>query len=163
MRKRLEQREDEDLAPDGVRIEPTLDPAGTYSTKPQDIRPISVEEYTKQIKAAKASNESQKNIQIQSDDKSDQYDDLPERPAWKKVFSSVAVIALVSVNLALVYFEIQPKTLKPTLDVATPWGVAEISTPWGADEPRRIALLGAASPPTMEKENSAENTIIEHQ
>jgi hypothetical protein len=154
MRKKMEQREDEDLVPDGVRIEPTLDPAVEFSTKPGEIRPISVDEYKKQIEAAKAINENQKTVQVQNDASYD-YDE-PEKSTWKRVFSSVTVITLVSINLALVYFEIQSKTLKPTFDVATPWGTAEILTPWGADEPWKIALMGARKTAVVEKDSTVE-------
>ncbi len=146
------------------RIEPTLG-VDSSSTKPNEIRTISVEEYKKQIEAAKKNEQKPDDLQLQA---IDPYGPDPiEKSTWKKALGAVVGITLVSINVALVYFEIQPKTLKPTFSVATPWGVAEVWTPWGTDSNKvaqlslmQIPIQTTATAPTVphEKENSEVNT-----
>jgi hypothetical protein len=157
MRKKHKKRVVVDPIPE-ERVEPTFqDPP---STKPGSIRAISVEEYKKQIEAAKKIDAEAARLKAQNDE-TEQYNQLYSQPktvAWKKIFSATIGIALVAINVALIYVEIQPKTMKPTLSVATPWGVAEVWTPWGTDG-RTVAQLDLRKIGIAEKGNQAENRV----
>ncbi|HEY8102273.1 MAG TPA: hypothetical protein VIF82_16150 [Burkholderiaceae bacterium] len=139
------------------RLEPTFqDPP---STKPGSIRTISVEEYKKQIEAAKKIDAEAARLKAQNDE-TEKYNQLysqPKKAAWKKIFSATIGITLISINVALGYFEIQPKIMKPTFSVATPWGVAEVWTPWGTDG-KKIAQLDLRKIHPAEKVKEPENT-----
>ena len=157
MRKKLKKRDDEDFMPDD-KVEPTFqDPP---STKPGSIRTISVEEYKKQIEAAKKIDADAARLKAQNDE-TEQYHQLysqPKKATWKKILSATIGIALIGVNVALVYVEIQPKIMKPTLSVATPWGVAEVWTPWGITDGKKIAQLDLRKIRSVEKVKAPENT-----
>ncbi|MGZ3236634.1 MAG: hypothetical protein ACXU8A_04580 [Burkholderiaceae bacterium] len=157
MRKKHKRRVVEDPMSED-RVEPTFqDPP---STKPGSIRAISVEEYKKQIEAAKKIDAEAARLKAQNDETT-QYNQLysqPKKAGWKKIFSATIGIALVSINAALIYFEIQPKIMKPTFSVATPWGVAEVWTPWGTDG-RKIAQLDLRKIGMVEKVKAPEDTV----
>jgi hypothetical protein len=139
-----------------ARIEPTFGPGSEMhkksSTKPGDIRIISVAEYKKQIEAARNGTSLAESLQGDQDDSYD--DDEIKDSVWRKLSRPTMWLAFICLNVVLVYFEMQPKTLKPTFYVGTPWGVAEILTPWGADEPGRVAQLGEKKAPVVAKENA---------
>lgn len=143
-----------------ARIEPTFDHTDPQSVKPGEIRIISVDEYKKQIEAARKDGAKTDNAQSWNDE-SYQYA-RPEKSGWKKILGATVGIALVSLNIALLYVELQPKMLKPTVSIATPWGTAEVLTPWGTDEPSKIAQLsvGVKRMPVIEKENKAESANV---
>ncbi|MGZ3254879.1 MAG: hypothetical protein ACXU7D_11300 [Burkholderiaceae bacterium] len=156
MRKKLKQRDEEDFISD-ERVEPTFQEA--FSTKPGSIRTISVEEYKKQIEAAKQSDADEAKLKAQREE-TEQYNQLysqPKRATWKKLFGTAIGLTLIGINVALIYFEIQPKTMKPTFAVATPWGVAEVWTPWGTDG-KKIAQLDFRKTASVEKINNVKNT-----
>lgn len=156
MRKKMRQRDMDDTELN-ERLEPTLGSVNSSSTKPGDIRAISVEEYKKQIEEAKKSEQNPDELQLLADDP---YEPAPlEKSTWKKAASTIVGVALVAINVALIYVEVQPKILKPTLSVATPWGVAEVWTPWGTEANKVAQLqLGPRPMPAAEKESRAGDT-----
>jgi hypothetical protein len=129
------------------------------STKPGEIRIISVAEYKKQIDAAKKGASLTESLQSDNDDSYDD-DDEQKESIWKKLSRPTMWLAFICLNVVLVYFEMQPKTLKPTFYVGTPWGVAEILTPWGADEHGRIAQLGEKTAPPVVKDKTTETENV---
>lgn len=148
MRKRSKKRQ-KGNSMQHARIEPTFGqpneaPAKAHSTKPGEIRVISVAEYKKQIEAARKGVPNPQDMQEQDDEEDEEGEQ--RRPFWKKLGNGMVWTLFICANIALAYFEIQPKTLKPTFYIGTPWGTAEILTPWGKlDEHNKVAQLSAGS------------------
>jgi hypothetical protein len=129
-----------------ARIEPTFGPlknettAKQPSTKPGEIRTISVAEYKKQIEAAKKGQVNPQDLQDQEEETEEA--DIRKGVVWRKFGNGMLWAVFICLNIGLVYFEMQPKTLKPTFYIGTPWGTAEILTPWGKEEePKKVAQL----------------------
>jgi hypothetical protein len=139
-----------------VRIEPSFAPTHDPSGKSGTIRAISVEEYKKQIEDGKIE-DAKKGDNIAGMSPNHQSDFHPhfqsEKSILKRLTTGVWWIVFACVNIGLLYFEMQPKSLKPTFYVGTPWGVAEILTPWGPDDIQKVAQLGIRKKQDTEKEN----------